>query len=156
MDIPIRPCCDIWRGPRPYPSRGLRGRFHPGVGSFVQHFGGEVLDASLLLMPLVGFLPVEDPRVKGTIAAIERELMEDGLVRRKRAAGDEPEGAFLACSLLAGGLPGNARASRRSAGDTGTIARHRNDLGLLAEEYDSARTPPERQFSPGDQVSWRW
>jgi len=59
--------------------------YHPGIGSFVQHFGGEVLDASLLLIPLVGFLPVDDPRVTGTIAAIERELMEDGLVRRKRA-----------------------------------------------------------------------
>jgi GH15 family glucan-1,4-alpha-glucosidase len=53
------------------------------LGHFVQHYGSDTLDASLLLLPLVGFLPVDDPRIAGTIAAVECNLMEGGLVRRK-------------------------------------------------------------------------
>ena len=59
--------------------------FHEGVGAFTQSYGSDRLDASLLLMPLVGFLPVDDPRIAATVAAIERDLTKDGLVERYRA-----------------------------------------------------------------------
>ena len=93
--------------------KALRTRIHETVcregysekrGSFVQYFGGDTLDASLLLMPLVGFLPPEDPRIVGTVDAIGRDLMIGGLVRRYHT--DETsdglsgsEGVFLACSF---------------------------------------------------------
>ena len=59
--------------------------FHEGVGAFTQSYGSDRLDASLLLLPLVGFLPVDDPRIAATVAAIERDLTKDGLVERYRA-----------------------------------------------------------------------
>src|SRR5205823_483725 len=73
-------------------------------GSFVQCYGGKELDASLLLVPVTGFLPPDDPRVHATVEAIERELMVDGLVLRydtKRSEDGLPpgEGVFLACSF---------------------------------------------------------
>ncbi len=121
--------------------------FNVGKNSFVQTYEGQALDASLLLMPQVGFLPADDPRVRGTIAAIERELMQDGLVLRYSPDETDDglagrEGAFLACSfwladayVLCGRLD-NARALfSRLLGLT-------NDLGLLAEEYD----PVERRL----------
>ena len=123
----------------------LRARIHqevcdegysPGLGSFVQHYGGEVLDGSLLLLPLMGFLPVDDPRIAGTIAAIERELMQDGLVRRKRARGEEPEGAFLACTCWLADcrqLQGRHAEAREAFERVLEIS---NDVGLLSEEYD--------------------
>lgn len=110
--------------------------YHPGLGTFVQHYGGEVLDGSLLLMPLVGFLPANDPRMAATIAAIERDLMEDGLVRRKRAEGSEPEGAFLACSCWMAdclSLQGRDTAAREIFERLLAV---RNDVGLLSEEYN--------------------
>ena len=93
--------------------REIRGRIHqdvcrngydPALGSFVRACGSHELDASLLLLPAVGFLPPENPRVRGTIAAIERELVSDGLARRYQTgtASDgraSREGAFLACSF---------------------------------------------------------
>ncbi len=104
--------------------------------SFVQAFGGDTLDASLLLLPLVGFLPVSDPRIAGTIAAIEAELMEDGFVRRKKAPEHGPhEGTFLACScwlaqcMVLQGRRDEARAT------IDRIVGVANDVGLLAEEY---------------------
>ena len=110
--------------------------YHAGLGTFVQHYGGQVLDGSLLLMPLVGFLPANEPRMAGTIAAIERELMEDGLVRRKRGEGPEPEGAFLACSCW---LADCRRLQGRDQDARDTFERVlsvRNDVGLLSEEYN--------------------
>ena len=109
--------------------------------TFVQYYGAQDLDASLLLIPQVGFLPPEDPRVHGTVRAIERELMKDGLVcrypSRPGADGLPPgEGTFLACSFwLANTL---ALIGRR---DEGVALFERllglsNDLGLLSEEYD--------------------
>jgi GH15 family glucan-1,4-alpha-glucosidase len=109
--------------------------------SFVQAYGSNHLDASLLMMPLVGFLPSSDPRVKSTVAAIERELVHDGLVYRYAtetgvdglAAG---EGAFLTCTFwLADNL---VRLGRR---DEATEIFERlialgNDVGLIAEQYD--------------------
>ena len=67
--------------------------------TFVKHYYSHQIDASLLLLPLVGFLPVDDPRIKGTIAAVEANLMEGGLVRRHKASGfGTEEGSFIACS----------------------------------------------------------
>ena len=115
--------------------------FDPAVGAFTQSYGSTALDASLLLMPLVGFLPAGDPRMQGTVRAIERQLCEDGLVLRYRS--DEAddglppgEGAFLACSFW---LADNyARAGRRDDAHAlfERLLALRNDVGLLAEEYD--------------------
>ncbi|PTL84764.1 glucoamylase [Vitiosangium sp. GDMCC 1.1324] len=110
-------------------------------GAFTQAYGSSVLDASLLLMPLVGFLPPTDPRVVGTVHAIERELMQDGLVRRYHTHETEDglppgEGAFLACTFwLADNYVLQGRVDEAKA-----LFQHmlelRNDVGLLAEEYD--------------------
>ncbi|HEX6959118.1 MAG TPA: glycoside hydrolase family 15 protein [Ferrovibrio sp.] len=115
--------------------------FNPEIGSFVQHYGGEELDAALLMIPLVGFLPPQDRRVKGTVAAIERELVHDGLVRRYSSEtgidGLPPgEGAFLACTFW---LADNYAMLGRWS-DAENLFRHllslTNDVGLLAEQYD--------------------
>lgn len=107
------------------------------LGHFVQHYGGDALDASLLLLPLVGFLPVDDPRIAGTIAAIERDLMDGGLVRRKPPKPDgHNEGAFLACSCwLADCYKMQGRDDEASALLERVIGVS-NDVGLLSEEYD--------------------
>lgn len=118
--------------------------------AFMQAYGSDQLDASLLLMPLVGFLPGTDPRVRGTVNAIERDLMRGGLVMRYNTAHVEDglppgEGVFLACSfwmvssLKAIGRLDDARALFER------LLKLRNDLGLLAEEYD-----PERQRLVGN------
>jgi GH15 family glucan-1,4-alpha-glucosidase len=116
--------------------------FDPALNSFVESYGSKMFDASLMLLPAVGFLPARDPRILGTIAAIEKHMMRDGFVLRHdpREITDEVqpiEGAFLACSLwladayvLAGELGKAQTLFDRVVG----IA---NDLGLLAEEYDS-------------------
>lgn len=109
--------------------------------TFVQSYGATQLDASLLLIPQVGFLPPDDPRVRGTVEAIERELVVDGLVLRySTAAGVDAlppgEGAFLPCSFwLADGL---ALIGRRAEAETlfERLLGIGNDLGLLSEEYD--------------------
>jgi len=132
--------------------RALRIRIHDAVcrqgfnaakGAFVQYYGADELDASLLLLPLVGFLPADDPRMRGTIEAIGRELMPDGLVQRYRTQqgvdGLPPgEGVFLACSfwyadcLTLLGRRDEARALFEK------LLALCNDVGLLAEEYDPA------------------
>jgi GH15 family glucan-1,4-alpha-glucosidase len=115
--------------------------FDPGLGSFVQYYGATDLDASLLMIPLVGFLPASDPRVRGTVEAIERGLLHDGFVQRyspKSAVDGLPpgEGAFLACSfwladnyVLLGRHDDAVRLFER-------LLALRNDVGLLSEEYD--------------------
>ncbi|MGE5145454.1 MAG: glycoside hydrolase family 15 protein [Candidatus Eiseniibacteriota bacterium] len=110
-------------------------------GTFTQTFGGKALDASLLLIPLVGFLPPDDARVTGTVEAIRRELMRDGfLLRYDTDEGDDGlppgEGAFLACTLW---LADNFALMGRMDEATTLFERVlavRNDVGLLAEEYD--------------------
>ena len=67
-------------------------------GHFVDRDGGEFVDASLLLLPLVNFLPADDPRMSATIDAIERELSHDGLVWRRPHGGDTDQGAFIPCT----------------------------------------------------------
>ena len=110
------------------------------LGHFVQHYGGDALDASLLLLPLVGFLPIDDPRVASTIAAIERDLMEGGLVRRKPPNPDgHDEGAFLACSCWLA----DCYTMQGRDNDAATLLERviglSNDVGLLSEEYDVRR-----------------
>jgi GH15 family glucan-1,4-alpha-glucosidase len=109
--------------------------------SFVQSYGSDALDAAVLLMPLVGFLPPDDPRVVSTVEAIQRELTDDGLVLRYRpekTADGLPggEGTFLVCSFwMADALGMIGR--RDEAGELfERLLGLRNDLGLLAEEYD--------------------
>jgi len=113
----------------------------PKRKTFVQYYGGQALDAGLLFMALTGFLPIDDPRMKSTIRAIERELMVDGFVMRyspePEVDGLPPgEGAFLACSFWlcdVHKLSGHhAKAKALFERLTGAA----NDLGLLAEEYD--------------------
>jgi GH15 family glucan-1,4-alpha-glucosidase len=129
--------------------RTLRDRIHADIcahawngekGAFVQAYGSEHLDASLLLIPQVGFLPAHDPRVSGTVAAIERELVRDGFVMRYPTRGQDGlppgEGVFLACSFwLADGyaLLGRTREARELFE---RLIALRNDVGLLSEEYD--------------------
>jgi GH15 family glucan-1,4-alpha-glucosidase len=112
--------------------------------AFVQYYGAEHLDASLLLIPLVGFLPADDPRVKGTVAAIQRELTVDGLVHRYPPEGSQAvdglppgEGTFLACTFwLADNLVLMGRREEALA-IFERLLTLRNDVGLLAEEYDA-------------------
>jgi GH15 family glucan-1,4-alpha-glucosidase len=109
--------------------------------SFVQHYDTDALDASSLIIPMVGFLPAHDPRVRGTVEAIQRELMQDGLVARYATQtgvdGLPPgEGAFLPCSFwLADNLAMQGRhAEARELFER--LLQLRNDVGLLSEEYD--------------------
>ena len=130
--------------------RGVRDAIHDEVcargydaneNTFVQSFGDPTLDASLLLIPIVGFLPPDDPRVQGTVAAVERKLLREGFVMRYDTGtavdGLPPgEGAFLACSFwlvdtyVLLGRYEEARALFER------LLALRNDVGLLAEEYD--------------------
>ena len=111
---------------------------------FTQSFGAKELDASLLLIPLVNFLEPRDPRVLGTVAAIERELLSDGFVlrydtRRSRDGLPDGEGAFLACSFwLADNYALQGRRDEAQALFERLLSL-RNDVGLLAEEYDPQR-----------------
>jgi GH15 family glucan-1,4-alpha-glucosidase len=136
--------------------RELRGRIHaevcergidPARNAFVQYYGATALDASCLMIPLVGFLPPDDPRVRGTLRAIEEELVWEGFVQRYRtdpAVDGLPagEGCFLPCTFwladnlaLQGRMDEARRLFERLLG-------LRNDLGLLSEEYD----PDDKRF----------
>ncbi|BAS16042.1 trehalase [Arthrobacter sp. Hiyo8] len=110
--------------------------------TFVQSYGSKELDASLLLIPKVGFLPHDDPRVIGTIDAIQRELTEDGFVLRYRPQDSNDglpggEGVFLACSFwMVDALLGAGRRAEATALFERLLAL-RNDVGLLSEEWDA-------------------
>jgi GH15 family glucan-1,4-alpha-glucosidase len=115
--------------------------FNPQRNAFTQYYGGQELDAALLMVPLVGFLPATDPRVIGTVEAIQRELLTDGLVKRystqPHVDGLPPgEGAFLPCTFW---LADNLAMARRYH-EARTIFERLlsicNDVGLLSEEYD--------------------
>jgi GH15 family glucan-1,4-alpha-glucosidase len=132
--------------------RDVRQRIHTEVctrgfdnerGCFVQSFGSKNLDASLLLIPTTGFLPADDPRVRGTIEAVERHLFVDGFLGRYDTQTTDDglppgEGAFLACSfwlvdaLLLSGRADDARQLFER------LLALRNDVGLLAEQYDTS------------------
>ena len=124
--------------------------FDEELGSFVQSYGSKRLDASLLTIPLVGFLPPDDPRVAGTLEAVRRELLHDGFVRRYLHDDDAAEvdglppgeGAFFLCSfwfvdnlVLLGRTDEAVEMFER-------LLALRNELGLLSEEYD----PGERRL----------
>jgi GH15 family glucan-1,4-alpha-glucosidase len=131
--------------------RGLRDTIHaevcakgydPARETFTQSYGSQELDAATLLIPLVGFLPPEDPRVIGTVRAVERELLQDGFVRRYTQTSEDTdglppgEGAFYACAFW---LADNYVLQNR--GDDARALFERllstaNDVGLLSEEYD--------------------
>jgi GH15 family glucan-1,4-alpha-glucosidase len=130
--------------------RALRARIHHEVctrgfngerNAFVQSYGSSLLDASLLLLPTTGFLPASDPRVRGTIAAIERELLVDGFVLRYDTSETDDglppgEGAFLACTFwLADAYALSGRHDEARALFERLLSL-RTDLGLLSEEYD--------------------
>jgi GH15 family glucan-1,4-alpha-glucosidase len=115
--------------------------FNPEIGSFVQSSGASEPDASLLMIPLVGFLPPSDPRVRGTVAAVEKQLLVDGFVRRyvphRTVDGlPEGEGAFLPCTCW---LADNLYLLGRQDEAEHIFERLLglcNDVGLLSEEYD--------------------
>ncbi len=130
--------------------RALRDRIHADVmrsgfnrqrQAFVQFYGADGLDASLLMMPLVGFVPATDPRMVSTVAAIERELMHDGFVKRYASQEDVEhlppgEGAFLPCSFwLADNLALAGQGAKARAMFERLLSLC-NDVGLIAEEYD--------------------
>jgi GH15 family glucan-1,4-alpha-glucosidase len=116
--------------------------FDKKLNSFVQAYGSKTLDASCLRIALVGFLPASDPRIRGTVEAIEKRLMRNGLVRRYSTRQTEDgltgsEGEFLACSfwmVVNLWLIGRKDDARRMFE---RLLALRNDVGLLAEEYDS-------------------
>lgn len=134
--------CDDWRK--------IRQEIHDDVvqhgfdekrNTFVQYYGGKALDAALLMIPLVGFLPADDPRVIGTVDAIRRELCRGGLVMRysedaKVDGLEGGEGAFIACSFWL--VDVLCLLGRRDEGRElfERLLSLRNDVGLLAEEYD--------------------
>jgi len=134
---------DGWRAMRDEVHREVCTRgYDPERNTFTQFYGSKELDASLLLIPRVGFLPPEDPRVVGTVDAVRAELGHQGFVRRYSTAGPNvdglpgDEGTFLVCSFWlaeALHLTGRVREARELFE---RIVALTNDVGLLAEEYD--------------------
>jgi glucoamylase len=130
--------------------RDIRDQIHATVceqgysrtkGCFTQSFGSDALDAGLLLIPVTGFLPVDDPRTAATVAAVERELMQDGFVLRYRTESTVDglpgaEGAFLACTFWL--VDAYVLQGRYDDAETlfDRLLSLANDLGLLSEEYD--------------------
>jgi len=136
---------DRWKNARDEIHREVCERgYDPERRTFTQYYGSKSLDASILNLALVGFLPATDDRVSGTIDAIARELGRDGFVSRYSTADTDDglsgdEGQFLACSFwLVSALAMNGRVGEARALFERLVALS-NDLGLLAEEYDVAR-----------------
>lgn len=143
---------DRWRAARAAVHREVREKGYDAErGTFTQYYGSHGLDAALLLIPRVGFLPAHDARVHGTIEAVRKELSQDGFVLRYRTDADPTsehgtvdglpgsEGAFLACSFwLADALVLEGR--RAEARDLfERLLDLRNDVGILSEEWDTHR-----------------
>ena len=115
--------------------------FNPDLNTFTQYYGGTGLDASLLFIPLSGFLPATDPRVVGTVEALERELIRNGLLLRFKPEAEVDglsgeEGVFLACSFWLAAVYQMMGRKEDARKIFDRAAATRNDLGLLAEEYD--------------------
>jgi GH15 family glucan-1,4-alpha-glucosidase len=125
----------------------LRSGFNADLGSFVQYYGSDRLDASLLLIPLVGFLPATDERVVGTVTAIQRDLTRDGFVERYRADHENVdvdglppgEGVFLPCSFWLVAVLAQQGRHEEAVELYERLLSLRNDLGLISEEYDPER-----------------
>jgi GH15 family glucan-1,4-alpha-glucosidase len=118
--------------------------FNEKVGAFTQYYGSDQLDASVLMIPMVGFLPPSDPRVVGTVEAVERELLDGGFVLRYRTddSGEVDgltgrEGAFLACSFWFVDCLHMIGRTKDAEEMFERLLALRNDLGLLSEEYDA-------------------
>ena len=133
---------DRWRSLRDQLHREICHQgFNTDRNTFVQYYGGSQVDAALLMMAEVGFLPATDPRIAGTVAAIERDLLRDGFVERYRTDSGVDglptgEGAFVLCTYW---LADNYALMGRTADAREVFERLlavRNDVGLLAEEYD--------------------
>jgi GH15 family glucan-1,4-alpha-glucosidase len=114
--------------------------FDRGLGSFTQSFGSKKLDASVLLLPIFGFLPFDDERVRSTMNVVQRTLERDGLIYRYLPSNQrDRESTFLACSFwMVHNLAGAGRRGEAARLFDELLAR-RNDLGLLSEEYDPKR-----------------
>jgi GH15 family glucan-1,4-alpha-glucosidase len=128
--------------------------FDAELNSFVQAYGSKTFDASLLLMPQLGFLPASDPRVLGTIDAVERNLMRDGLVLRYSTAATDDglggdEGAFLVCSFWLADAYVMCGRHEDARALLGRLMDLRNDVGLLAEEYDTVAKRQLGNFPQG-------
>ncbi|HRA48428.1 MAG TPA: glycoside hydrolase family 15 protein [Thermomicrobiales bacterium] len=134
---------DEWRKARDtIRDRIMHDGWNESKGCFTQYFGGDELDANLLQMVIMGFLPANDPRMIATVAAIEKELLVDGLLLRYRPqkAGVDglpgTEGVFLACSFWLAEVWAMQGRIEEATTLFKRLLSHRNDLGLLAEEYD--------------------
>jgi GH15 family glucan-1,4-alpha-glucosidase len=145
---------DRWRATRDaIKADVLENGYNAGVGAFVQSYGSDRLDASLLLIPLVGFLPARDERVAGTVEAIRRDLLRDGFVERYRADEENVgvdglppgEGVFLPCSFWLVAVLVRMGRLDEAIELYERLLSLRNDLGLLSEEYD-----PETQRLVGN------
>jgi GH15 family glucan-1,4-alpha-glucosidase len=115
--------------------------FDKDLGTFTQAYGSKQLDANLLLLPCVGFLPVSDPRIANTIAAVERKLLRDGFVMRYSTEEVEDtlppgEGAFLACSFWLVDVYMLQERYQEAETLFRRLVGLRNDVGLLSEQYD--------------------
>jgi GH15 family glucan-1,4-alpha-glucosidase len=113
--------------------------------TFTQYYGSRALDASLVVLPMTGFLPIDDPRIVGTVAALERELMRDGLLMRYSTEDPESsdglppgEGAFLACSFALVCVYATMGRTAEARALFERLLALRNDVGLLSEEYDTS------------------
>jgi GH15 family glucan-1,4-alpha-glucosidase len=136
--------CDRWRAIRDQICAEVSAQGYDSLRrTFTQSYGAPAIDAALLLLPLVGFIAASDPRMIGTVSAIENELLDDGLVRRYRddAATDGlsgGEGVFLPCSFWLADV--YVQQGRRADAERlfERLLGLRNDVGLLSEEYDPA------------------
>lgn len=153
-----------WEGPLDR-GRNLRATIHetvcrdgydPGQGSFVREFVSTALDASLLLIPIVGFLPPHDPRVQRTVQAIERELMvDDGLLYRHGTPDSPAEGIFIPCSFRL--VHAYVLIGRRAEGKRlfERLLKLCNDVGLLSEEYNPKNNARWEIFHKACRI-WLW
>ena len=138
LDAPL----DRWRALREHMHRVICDKgYDPERNSFTQSFGAPALDACLLLLPQVGFLPVDDPRIAGTVKAVEEELLVKGFVLRYRTenSGDglsPGEGAFLPCSFWLASVYMMQGRHDEAKALFERLLTLRNDVGLLSEEYD--------------------
>jgi GH15 family glucan-1,4-alpha-glucosidase len=145
---------DRWRATRDeIKADVLANGYNAELGAFVQSYGSDRLDASVLLIPLVGFLPAKDERVVGTVEAIQRDLIRDGFVERYRADAENEEvdglppgeGVFLPCSFWLVAVLAKLGRLDEAVELYERLLSLRNDLGLLSEEYD-----PERERLVGN------
>jgi GH15 family glucan-1,4-alpha-glucosidase len=118
--------------------------YNASVGAFTQYYGSDQMDASVLMIPLVGFLPATDPRVVSTVEAVERELLVNGFVLRYKTTDDGAvdgltgrEGAFLACSFWLVDCLHMIGRTQDAEDMFERLLSVRNELGLLSEEYDT-------------------